>query len=244
MLFSSTARLGGFVVTLEPERDDENAAAAETLRALSSLSGWVAHEINNPLGGILNAFALIQDAVPSSHPHFKYVAAIEREIARIAALTQRLQKTYDRTGARNTPMPIGRCVADAFHALEPLRQARRVAVEVNITMPPQSEEMAGDLVSRTIRHLAQHAIESAPPDSAITVRVWCDAGRLWLSVPAQEHDGRAPRAAVAGPPGLALQLVRNLVDTLGGTISFNAGHDGHREIRVGMPTLATAKEAE
>ena len=117
-------------------------------------------------------------------------------------------------------------------------------LEINITIPAQSDEMAGDVVSRTIRHLAQHAIESAPPDSTVMVRVWREADRLWLAVPAQEHDARAPRAAVAGPPGLALQLVCDLVETLGGTISFTAGHDGHREIRVGMPTLATAAEAE
>ena len=93
-------------MTLDAERDDEDAADAASLRALSRLSGWVAHEINNPLGGILNAFALIQDAVPASHPHFKYVAAIEREIARMAALTQRLQQTYDGSAARHTPLPI------------------------------------------------------------------------------------------------------------------------------------------
>jgi nitrogen-specific signal transduction histidine kinase len=236
--------LGGFAVTVDAERDDDSAADAGSLRALSRLSGWVAHEINNPLGGIVNAFALIRDAVPASHPHFKYVAAIEREIARIAALTQRLQHTYDCSSARNTPMPIARCVADALHALEPLRQARRVELEINITIPAQSDELAGDVVSRTMRHLAQHAIESAPPDSAVMVRVWRDADVLWLAVPAEEDDGRAPRAAVAGPPGLALQLVRNLVDTLGGTLSVTAGHDGRREIRVGMPTLALAAEAE
>ena len=110
-------------MTFDPEPDDENAAVAGSLRALSRLSGWVAHEINNPLGGILNAFALIQDVrCRRIHPHFKYVGRDRaRRSPAIAALTRRLQHTYDCGTARNTPMPIGRCVADALHALEPLR---------------------------------------------------------------------------------------------------------------------------
>lgn len=52
----------------------------------------LAHEIANPLAGIQNAFLLIKDAVPASHPHYGFVAAIERQIARLSAITHGLRE--------------------------------------------------------------------------------------------------------------------------------------------------------
>ncbi len=66
----------------------------ETLTTMGRVAAQVAHEINNPLAGIQNSFLLIKGAIPATHPHYKYVGAIEREVARIAAVTRQLYETY------------------------------------------------------------------------------------------------------------------------------------------------------
>ena len=65
----------------------------DTLTTMGRVAARVAHEINNPLAGIQNAFLLIKGAVPTTHPHYAYVGAIEREIARIAKVTRQLYET-------------------------------------------------------------------------------------------------------------------------------------------------------
>lgn len=61
-----------------------------THRHLKRIAARAAHDINNPLAGIKNSLLLIRDAIPPSHPHYRYVGAIEREIARITAATRSL----------------------------------------------------------------------------------------------------------------------------------------------------------
>lgn len=55
-----------------------------------------AHEINNALAGIHYSFLLIKDAIPSGHPNYSSVAAIERGIARITDATRQLHEAFPR----------------------------------------------------------------------------------------------------------------------------------------------------
>lgn len=230
--------------TVSPEHDDEIETAAGPLSDLSRLSGWVAHEINNPLGGIQNAFALIRDAIPATHQHFRYVAAIEREIARVAAVTQRLQQTYGYDSDRAVTVPLTRYVQDAMRALEPLRLARRVDVRVDIAASAASEPASGELLRGTVRHLMQHGIETALPDGTIRIAAWREARVLWLSVPSRAPQDGEGRGAMAGPPGLALQLVRRLVQSLHGEVVLASSENGSSEVRVGVPVRSAAPEGE
>ncbi|MES2124921.1 MAG: hypothetical protein V4503_09590, partial [Gemmatimonadota bacterium] len=108
--------------------DPELAEARTTLSQLSQLTGWLAHEINNSLAAIHSSFALLQRLIPTDHPHYRYVGAIDREVARTTALTLRLQKGYDFPPGRANAAPLARAVGSALNALEPLRAARGVEV--------------------------------------------------------------------------------------------------------------------
>jgi signal transduction histidine kinase len=231
-------------VAQHERRDEEIGAAADSFKNLSRLSGWIAHEINNPLAGIQNALALVKNLVPPDHPHAKYVGAIEREIARVAALTQRLHHCYAYGDERMATMPFARFIADAMRALEPLRSARGVGVQLDIDPAAGSEPVAGGLVRAAIRHLVQHAIETAPPEGTIRVGAWRDSRRLWLSVPDHALNELHVRRVVAGPPGLALELVRGLVRALDGEIVTGADIGGTGEIHIGLPMLPHAEETE
>jgi nitrogen-specific signal transduction histidine kinase len=68
-------------------------AARETQKpdpeaASSAIPAQAAHTINNALAGIQYSFLLLKDSIPADHPYFSSVAAIEREIKRIAAVTR------------------------------------------------------------------------------------------------------------------------------------------------------------
>ena len=67
----------------DPEGQDSPSAAGE-------VAPQVAHAINNALAGVQYSFLLIKDSIPADHPHYSSVAAIERGIARIAAVTRHL----------------------------------------------------------------------------------------------------------------------------------------------------------
>jgi hypothetical protein len=221
------------------ESQDENGTTADsTLVDLDRLAGWLAHEVNNPIGGISNAFALIKDAIPTTHRHYKYVAAIDREIARVAALTLRVRQAYRYDPSRTAPRTLAGHVDDALHALEPLREARRVVVNAALDPAAAGRELGGPVMGAAIRHLLQHGIESAPPDSTICLSATVTEDRMVLSVPSTATSDHSARAPVAGPPQLARELTERLVRSLGGEVMATDDHRYPGETRIGLPLVA------
>lgn len=223
--------------------DEEIGAVTDALRAISRLSGWVAHEINNPLAGIQNAFTLLKRQIPTAHPHYKYVGAIEREIARIAALTQRFHQAYTFDDERTPSLPLERFLVDAARALDQLCAARGVELSFDVDPSVGSEPASSPLLRSAVRHLTQHAIETTPPSGSVRVRAWRADDCIWLAVPDRKVDQMDIRRADVAPPGLALELVERLVHALGGEVKMTGEHDqADAEIRVCFPILAAIQE--
>jgi PAS domain S-box-containing protein len=82
--------MGMFADITDRKNAESTLRQSETLSTMGRLAARIAHEINNPLAGIQSAFLLIKDAIPPTHPHVKYVGAIEREVARIGNVTRQL----------------------------------------------------------------------------------------------------------------------------------------------------------
>jgi len=214
--------------------DGDIALADDLLVNLNRLSGWIAHEVNNPVAGIQNAFALLRPLIPADHPHAHFADDIGREIARLAALTQRVQKAYDYEDGRGRPIPFASAISEAAGLLDQLCRVRGTPFVLDIDRDAGSVKVSGRLALAAIRHLLQHAVESAPP-GPIPVRAWRGNDRLWLAVPEhQPTNPPGPRAA-AGPNGLALTIVLRVLAPLSGELVLAPNDDGVREIIVGLP---------
>ncbi|MFZ5624655.1 MAG: PAS domain S-box protein [Gemmatimonadota bacterium] len=220
-----------------------------TLSTMGRLAARVAHEINNPLAGIQNAFLLVKDAIPPDHRHAAYVGAIEREISRIAAVTRQLYETYrpeeDGKGAASVHMVVG----DAVTFLGQVNRGTQVRIETDLARAPASVPVPDALLRQAVYNLVQNAVEASPPGGVVRVSARTEDGIFILGVrdegpgvPAEMRErifeeGFTTKGSgvKTGGMGIGLTLVRRSVEALGGRIDIVDPAGGGTEFVVRLP---------
>ncbi len=104
-------RLRGFMIDIteskqaeeERERMRAELVQSQKLRSISTLAGGVAHEINNPIMGVMNYAQLILDSVEPDNPLAEFATGIITETERVATIVKNLL-SFARPD-RHTPSP-------------------------------------------------------------------------------------------------------------------------------------------
>jgi PAS domain S-box-containing protein len=253
VLRSSTGQplrlLGSFADVTDRRHAEESLRQAETMSTMGRLAGRIAHEINNPLAGIQSAFMLIKDAIPSTHPHFKYVGAIEREIQRISQVTRQLYETYRPETEASVHAPVQTVVGDAVAFLEQLNRNTGVSIAVELGAVAAVVRLSNSLLRQCIYNLVQNAIEASPPGSRVLVSGAIDGADFVLrvrdhgpGVPAELRESifdpfvsTKPSQLSTGGMGMGLSLVRRAVEAAGGTIEVIDAAGGGAEFIARIP---------
>ena len=230
-------------------RTEDTLREVESLTTMGRLAARVAHEINNPLAGIQNSFLLIKNAVPATHPHFAYVGAIEREIARIARVTRQLYETYrpEHHEIRETALPG--LVADAVAMLEQINRDSQVTIVADLSRSPALVPIPDAVLRQTVYNLVQNAVEASPSGGTVELSASVDGELLVLcirdrgpGIPAEIRTRvfepfftTKPSSVKTGGMGIGLALVRRSIEALGGTIEILDRAGGGTEFMVRLP---------
>ncbi len=184
----------------------------------------MAHEINNPLAGIQNAFLLIKDAVPASHPHHGYVAAVQRELDRLAMITRRIAETGRSDAGASIGVSAAAVIARALRTIDESRRGKHVPIESDTRDAPERLAISEDLLWQVVYHLTQNAVEDSPPGEIVRVRAWSERGTFLLSVRGKESGRSRTR-------NLGLMLARRYGEAIGGTLELLHPAEGEMEVR-------------
>jgi hypothetical protein len=240
------------------ERIQAEAALREldTLSTLGRLAARVAHEVNNPLAGIQNSFTLLKDAVPRQHRYYRYVGAIEREIARIAGVTRELYGLYRAEHSEKRESSVSVAIADAVALLNQLNRSSSVRIRTDTERAPQVLPHPDALIRQVIFNLIQNGVEASPQNGTVQVTAWSDERMFHLSV--RDHGPGVPTqvrekifadfySTKSGLPtggmGLGLAIVRRSLTALGGEILILDPPDGGADFRVRLPLRPPAAAA-
>jgi PAS domain S-box-containing protein len=241
----------------ERRRAEEALREIGALTTMGRLAARVAHEINNPLAGIQNSFLLLADAIPTDHPHYRFVGAIEREIQRIAVVTRQLYETYrpDQSSTANSSVVLA--VTDAVTFLDQVNRGRGVRIVTDVTRAPSSIPIPDALLRQTLYNLVQNAVEASPINGVVTVTAARD-GDSCVIVVRDEGAGIAPhlRERIFDPffstkdskvktsgMGLGLALVKQSVEAVGGTIHLVESLDVGATFEVRLPMTPVTRVA-
>jgi signal transduction histidine kinase len=202
---------------------------SEKMAALGRFSAGVAHEINNPLGIILNHVQLLRTGRLSAPEQEDFLARMEGEIKRVNRLLRSLlQHATDEELAFND-LPLEGVVAEVVQLFTPKLRLKGVRVEVAPFPADSVVEGDADALKQVFFNLLYNAIQAIHHDHGL-VRIEASAETGGLRVRISDNGegmDEATRSSIFQPfvtrkqgygTGLGLALSQTIMKQHGGTI--------------------------
>ncbi|HCX34174.1 MAG TPA: two-component sensor histidine kinase [Rhodocyclaceae bacterium] len=210
---------------------------SERLAAVGRLSAGIAHEINNPLAGMLTAISTLKEHGHADVRTLKTMALVERGLQQIRDTVAALL-VQARLVSRNL---AAQDLEDVRTLLEP--EAQRKAARIEWQCEVQGEvDLPATLVRQILINLMLNAINAAGERGSVRCRVALEGNCLEINV---ANDGRPlpeevkerlfePFTTTGSGPGLGLWVTYQIVQQLGGRIAARSG-DGLTFFTVSLP---------
>ena len=213
------------------KEEEERRMQVEKLAALGQVAAGVAHEINNPLAGIKNAFLLLKDTIVPGHPNSQYVSMIDREIQRISDIVGQMYQLYRPDPVEPRPIDLEAVLRDVSQIMAGLLRQHRLTLRTEVAPDlPRVRLPQRDLI-QVLCNLIRNAIEASRPASEIRLSVTHDEEIVSIMVADRGHGIPAEvlphifnpffttkMGSTQGGMGLGLSVSRSLVQAMGGRI--------------------------
>ena len=222
---------------LQLQRAQTELVASDRLATVGKLAAGVAHEVGNPLSGILGYLSLLKSRAQSRAEVEDLSGRIEGEVKRIDQIVRSLLELGRPSRREAGPQELGAVVQSAVGLLSAGAEFKGVTI---------STEVPGDLwvrvepgpIAQVLVNLLLNAAQAMGGKGAVTVSATRNAGEVWVSV--EDHGPGLPpevQARLFEPffttkpagqgTGLGLAVSRHLLSTQGGTLEAkNAAHGG------------------
>jgi two-component system NtrC family sensor kinase len=234
-------------------------AQSEKLASIGQLAGGFAHEINNPLGGILVFSQMLLREMDKKSQHYQDVVEIEAAAKRCKTIVENLLDY-----ARQRPLKPNLSHCD-LHTVIPnavkfaaLGHNAGNRCEINLKLEAKHHEITSDQnrLTQIILNLCSNALQAMPDGGTLdvsTTNIGKDNGKQIIIKVADSGSGISPKnlSKIFEPffttkepgqgTGLGLSIVYGMIQDLGGSIDVQSrvGHGSVFSI-----TLPVHKEAK
>ena len=229
----------------------------QKLESIGTLASGVAHEINNPIMGIMNYAQLIADKAAPESPAREYAREIIRETERVAEIVKNLLQFARHEKQTHSPARMTDIVE---HTLSLLRAAfRRDHIALTVDLPPELPPIKcrSQQIQQVLMNLLTNARDTLNekypgphPDKVlgITCRTFEKEGRRWMRLTVEDHGMGIPEAIgarILDPffttkprdigTGLGLSISHGIVQDHHGVLSFETEPGRGTQFHVDLP---------
>ena len=248
-------------ITDKRESDRQRSRAGQ-LAALGELAAGVAHEINNPISGVINYAQLILNRAEQGSREHELAQRIIKEGDRIAVIVRELLTFAREESADVRIVSVREALAEALALCE--SSLRKEGVDLHIDLPAelppvesrshQIQQLFLNLISNA-RHALTQKYQGPNPDKQLLIsgRVVEVAGRAMLRLKVRDHGTGIPAdllERVMNPfvttkpagvgTGLGLSISFEIAKKHGGTLSVASEHGAWTEVTIDLPAYLVA----
>ena len=229
----------------------------EKLAALGQLAAAVAHEINNPLAGIRNAFELFKSGMSPDDEHFELLELIDREIERISGIILQMYQLYRRSPQRSTEFSLDRVVGEVVYLLESTARKHNVRIDWTPTDAGVRVQLPEGEVKQVLYNLIRNAIQASPESESVSVRLAHGESEAAVTVEdlgpgiakhvaAKMFDPFFTTRQGSADPGMGLGLPvsRSLIEAMGGRIEVARREGGGTRFTAVLPLHSEDAEVD
>jgi two-component system NtrC family sensor kinase len=240
--------------TAQLESTREQLVRTERLASLGRLAATVAHEINNPIAGILNLSRLMEriiddHGIPQKRvPDVReYLGQVTHETARIGSIVTDLLSFARQSRPTIGPVDLADLVRRSVSIVTPKLRMRDIRLEVSAAPGLAPVSCDAQQIEQVLINLVVNAAEASPDGAMVAVRIGPAKGGAFIEI--EDHgSGISPEeiGRIFEPffttkddgkgVGLGLAVAYGIIEAHGGTIDVRSAVGKGTTFRVVLPT--------
>jgi PAS domain S-box-containing protein len=249
-------------ITAEREAEEERRAMEAQLRqsqkleSIGTLASGVAHEINNPLTGIINYAHLIRDRTSDASLR-RFAEGIAREGERVAEIVRNLLAFSRHEKESHSPARIHDIVNGTLSLVTAVLRKDQIRVEVDVPSDLPNVRCRSQQIQQVLMNLltnARDALNARYPEFdedkvvRIVARSVSEDGKGWIRLTVEDHGAGIPDAVVGRifdpffttkprdrGTGLGLSISHGIVRDHGGSLSVESEPGAYTRFIVKLP---------
>ncbi len=238
----------------ETKQLEQQIRSSEKLASIGKLAAGVAHEINNPLGGILNCIYNFRKGALSPARQEEYLVSIEDGLRRVQKIVRQLLDFSQQHEPEFSPANINDVVERVLVLTEHALAAKKIGLDKQLQRDLPSLMVDRHMMEQVLMNLVLNAVQAIKEGGTITIRTRARDGDCEVTVadtgcgiPANVlphiFDPFFTTKGTGEGTGLGLSVSLGIVERHGGRISVDSEVGKGSVFTVSLP-LSNEQSAE
>jgi len=166
----------------ETKKLEQQIRNSEKLASVGKLAAGVAHEINNPLGGILNCLYNLRKGGVSAARQEEYWASMEHGVRRVQKIVRQLLDFSQQHEPEFSPADINRIVDQVLVLTTHLFASNRIRLETVLGQELPNIMVDSHMIEQVLMNLILNAVQAMKHGGVLTIRTTVAEGLCRVEV--------------------------------------------------------------